>query len=80
MMLISSMRFLILTMMMTGCSTSYYGYKENEWNALSEKEKEAAAAEYQQIIDEKNEKEHEELIEAYKQKIIRRGIEYTPVY
>jgi TRAP-type C4-dicarboxylate transport system substrate-binding protein len=67
----------LLMLIVSGCATDYYGYNKQQWNALSQEEQAAAIEQYDYILQEKEEKRHEDLIESYRQKIIERGVDYS---
>ena len=46
--------FLCFITLFTACSNLYFGYSKEEWNALSESDREKAKAEYKKVIDEKD--------------------------
>ncbi|WP_455220375.1 hypothetical protein [Kaarinaea lacus] len=66
---------IIIILVLSACATPYYGYSKKEWERLSEEEKQAAQAEYKEIINYKLRRKHEDQFEARKQQIIQRGVE-----
>jgi hypothetical protein len=65
--------FLFLSLC-ASCAKPYYGYSESDWNNLSEEAKKEAQAEYQDIINVKQDQPHEAIIDNRKQQIIHRGV------
>lgn len=64
----------LLTLLLCGCATPYFGYSKADWNALSPEEQQAAKAGYQQVIDERLKLYHEDQIDEFKGKIIEQGL------
>lgn len=46
--------FIGLFLFLSGCSSFYYGYPKNEWEALSAQQQEVVKKDYQKIVKEKN--------------------------
>ena len=64
----------LLCLLCLACAKPYYGYTESEWNNLSEKDKAAAKAEYEQIIQSNRDQKHKDLIEQRKLDVIDYGV------
>ena len=62
-----------LVCVLSACATPYYGYTKSRWQTLSDAEKAAAKAEYQQVIDAKNNQRHDALLEAREQQVLKKG-------
>ena len=66
-----------IALLITGCATpdfgKYYGYSRAEWEQLSAEEQQSAQAVYQDIIDYKHRRGHEDQFDTRKQQIIQRG-------
>lgn len=65
---------LAATVLLQGCSTLYFGHSKEEWNSFSDDEKTAIKAEYQTIINSRNEQTHTDKINARTQSIIDYGV------
>jgi len=73
--ILSQSLVLFLVLISIGCATPYYGYSKEDWEQLTKEEKQAAKAEYQEIIDYQYRRNHEDQFEARKQQVIQRGLE-----
>lgn len=60
--------------LISGCSSPYYGYTKQEWDGFSEKEQAAIKAEYQTVIDAKNNQAHTDKINDRTQSVIDYGV------
>lgn len=74
----TQIKIISFVFLLSACSMPYYGYTEQEWLNLTDKEREAAVTGYDEIIKEKNNQKHTDLIEQQKQKIIDRGVNDIP--
>lgn len=63
-----------LVLMITACASSNYGYSKEKWNALSPEQQQAAKQEYEEILKQKKNWEHDELLRERDEQIIRRGL------
>ena len=66
-----------LLLVLSGCSTPYFGYSEGEWNNLSEDEQAAIKAEYQPIIDARAKQAHQDIIDERTESVINLGVNGT---
>ena len=64
----------VTAFLMVSCATPYYGYSKQEWQKLSEEEKQAVQTEYEEIIQFKYRQEHEDQFDDRKHQIINRGV------
>jgi hypothetical protein len=68
---------ILFVLLHIGCASPYYGhyygYSQQKWEQLSAEEKQSAQAEYQDIIDYKHRRQHEDQFDARKQQIIHHG-------
>lgn len=58
---------------LNACSIFYFGHTKEEWNRLTEAEKSAAKAEYQQAINSREEEKHTDIINSRTQSVIDYG-------
>ena len=65
---------LLFFLAFTACASSYYGYSKEEWDKLSEEQKQAAKQEYEEILKKKKDLEHDQLLRERDQQVIRRGL------
>ena len=65
---------LLVTILLQGCSTLYYGHSKVVWDNFSEDEQIAIRNEYQFIFDSQMEQKHKKIIDARTQSIIDRGV------
>jgi len=66
--------FIILIVLLYGCSTLYYGHTKDQWNALSEQEKSQIKSEYKDVMASQKNQGHDDKIKARDQQVIDRGI------
>ena len=60
---------------LAGCATSYYGYSESEWHKLSEEEKAKTKADYERIIQDRQDQKHRDIIRQRDEQIIDRAFD-----
>ena len=65
---------LLLSLVFTACVSNYYGYCKEEWDNLSPEQQQAAKQEYEEILKEKKDWEHDQLLRERDEQIIRRGL------
>lgn len=65
---------LFLALAFTACVSSNYGYSEEKWNALSPEQQQAAKQEYEEILKQKKDWEHDQLLRERDEQIIRWGL------
>jgi TRAP-type C4-dicarboxylate transport system substrate-binding protein len=65
---------LFLTLKLTACANSYYGYSKQEWDKLSAEQQQAAKQEYEEILKRKKDLEQDKLLRDRDEQIIRRGL------
>ena len=63
---------LFLALAFTACVN--YGYSEEKWNALSPEQQQAAKQEYEEILKQKKDWEHDQLLRERDEQIIRWGL------
>ena len=64
----------MLSIMVQGCSTPYYGYTKENWNDFTEEEKALIKNEYQAITDIRNSQSHANKINKRTQSVIDYGV------
>ena len=65
---------MFIIVLITGCSTTYYGHSKTEWDMLSKEEQTTIIEEYQFIIESKRKQEHKDIIDARTESVIELGV------
>ncbi|MDI9246568.1 hypothetical protein [Marinobacter sp. CHS3-4] len=68
--LIALLTFLVFSLALSGCATPYYGLSEKEWSKLSDEEKEAVKADYQDLMALREDQKSRDAHDARTQSII----------
>ena len=67
--------FLIaVTVTSIACSTFYYGYSAEQWDAMTQQQQAEAKADYAQVLQAKQEQAYEDGLDARKGQVIKKGI------
>jgi TRAP-type C4-dicarboxylate transport system substrate-binding protein len=66
--------FFFLVLIFTACASSYYGYSKEEWDKLSPEQQQTAKQEYEEILNQKKDWEHDQLLRERDEQVIRRGL------
>lgn len=67
--------FFIVSFSMIGCSTPYYGYTKEDWNSLTKEKQDEVKAEYQSMVDIRENQRRMQPIDARTHSIMNYGVQ-----